>query len=219
MLVSLEISDLGGIEEVMDTEIFFIALGSIGSIIVAIVAIFGPAIQNVIFRPKLKLRLRSSLGEKTKTSSGVIQIYYHLEVFNEKNVNPGKNVRVFIKEVWKNSKRMSWEEVFHSGWLQLRWQFSNPYDSGISKEIGQAYVCDFGVIDSQGFRLLTYVCPNNFSGYLDCEGELKVTVIAQGDNAKSNELKLKIRWDGKWDENEKIMERNLIIEDITSQHS
>lgn len=219
MSVGLEISDLGGIEEVMDTEIFFIALGSIGSIIVAIVAILGPAIQNMIFRPKLKLRLRSSLGELTYTSSGIPQIYYHLEVFNKKNINPGKNVRVFIKEVWKNDKRMIWEPAFHSGWLQLRWQFSNPYDSAVSKEIGQAYLCDFGVIDSQGFRLLTYILPNNFSGYLDCEGELKVTVIAQGDNATSNELKLKIKWDGKWFEDAKIMERSLVFEDTTSQNS
>lgn len=202
------------LKRVMNTEIFFTVLGGIGSIIGIVVAI-----AKFVNRPKLKLRLRSSLGEPTCTNHGVPQIYYHLEVLNKRSKNPAENVRVFATDVWKRHKMYDWSQALQSGPLQLPWQFSNPHESAMPKTIGPTYLCDLGVIDSQGFKLLAYSLPNNFSGYLDCEGELKVTFIAQGDNATSNELKLKIKWNGEWDKNEKTMERNLIIEDITSQHS
>ena len=88
---------------------FWAALAAIGSILVAITAVYGDFLRLKFIGPKLKIVPHNLTGNATtmteydKSSGKVIRqytsYYYHLKIINERPFVPAKNCRVMLKQL------------------------------------------------------------------------------------------------------------------------
>jgi hypothetical protein len=60
----------------------------------------------------------------------------------------------------------------------------------------------------------TKFIPNNLDPIIKPNVRTRIHLSAFGDNAESNTLILEISWNGKWEDGDKEMEKNLIIKEI-----
>ena len=117
---------------------------AVGTIIVAIVALWGHIIRAHWFGPQLRLALKNPKGEVSMFSDGVVSRYYHLRVWNARRASPAHNVRVVIKALYRPNADGAMSQTSLSGPLQLSWQFqgSNPQ----FQTIGAESTCDLGFL-------------------------------------------------------------------------
>jgi len=197
---------------------------AIGTLAVALVALFGDWIRAKLFSPKLKIRLKNPTGNKTpvrfteQTEEGLkerIQSsrYYHIEVSNDVPWPRGTDVQILLVRT---------EEFGPDGDLQVRWTGDIPliwrhqeiYPLG--RIIGPPADCDFfSVIRGTGLTLALKIFPNNLIAHWP--GKLNIIASLQ---VKSNEglspiFKYQISWDGNWVDGEKEMSQHLIVKEFT----
>ena len=125
---------------------------AVGTIALAVAAVWGHIIKQRWLGPKLCISLRNAKGERSEFSDGVISRYYHLRVYNKRRAVPAHNVRVVLKALYRPSANGEMNPVSLSGPLQLAWQFqgSNPQ----FQTIGAESTCDLGHLrQNECFRL------------------------------------------------------------------
>jgi len=76
---------------------------AVGTVAVAILAIWGDQVKDYFLGPRLALSLLSTSGDLTKRGSGAKVYYYHLKVINGKGRIPAQGVRVVVQRL---SRRM-----------------------------------------------------------------------------------------------------------------
>jgi len=72
-----------------------------GTLIVAIIAIWGALVRSWLFGPKLKVSLLNPKGEINPLSDGTQVRYYHLKVTNNRKRAPAQNVRVLLTKIFQ----------------------------------------------------------------------------------------------------------------------
>lgn len=189
-------------------ELVIQALVALGTICVAILAIWGDWVRATVAAPKLEVALHDPEGEAIQ-SGGIPARYYHLKVRNRRRWTYAKNVRVMLTKVSRARADGTFPPGVLSGPLQLMWQY--PQFHPVVSTIGRDEICDLGNIrKDQEFRLLPYVLPDNFEGILGAKGSLGVEVVAVSDNAESEPLWIEINWDGRWSDDTNMM-NHLVI--------
>lgn len=186
---------------------------AIGSVVVAIVAVWGHIIRAHWFGPQLKLALKDSRGEFVMFGDGVPSRYYHLRVWNERRASPANNVRVVLKAIYRPNADGTMSQVPLSGPIQLAWQYqgSNPQ----YQTIGAESICDLGFLrQRESFRLSTLFHHNSFDPTVQAKQKTIVDIVALSDEGESNELKLEIAWDGIWSEDSDELVRHIVIKKI-----
>ncbi len=187
------------------------ALVAIGTIAVAISAIWGNFIRNKFYGPELSIKLLDNLGDLTKTRDGVAGRYFKFKVENNRKWAPAKNVRVLLLRLYKPAADGKYAESAFSGPIQITWQWS----SFQYQNIGPESICTFGyLIKGSNFELSTYVKPNNLERLIRANEKMIIVVKAVSDNAESNTLKVEISWNGKWSDGETEMSKNLVIKEV-----
>jgi hypothetical protein len=167
-----------------------------GTIVVAVVAIWGNYLRSIFASPRLDLRLYNAAGEPTKYDDGSNVRYYHLAVSNKRNWAPAKNVVVHITLLERPGPDGEWRPAMYSGAVPLVWQFGQFY-AGLPS-IGREHICDLGRIAEGGqFKLKTLFRPNNFVNTIGAGEKARVHLRAVADNAQSNPLVIEVAWDGK----------------------
>lgn len=184
------------------------------------------AARPLIFRPKLKIRLR----ERTffqEIIDGRPNRFLHITAENWWRRATVTGVRVYLRQI-DRLHGGAWETIFETGNVALQWQFEGARRS----HLGTPYVvdgltvppdqiCDLGrVIDGQGFR---FELVHGAAGLNDVEQLLsspdretiRVHLFAQGTNsAPSNTLIIELSWDGVYAQDDTEMSRHFSFKEV-----
>ena len=187
-------------------------------------AIFGDHIRAMVFKPKLHLELKSSLGNyitqtpaaPPDTMDHLLTLgmkkharYYHLRVTNRAIYPTAQDVNVMLLGVERRD-----DEIRRSGELYvplvLGWAGSvYPLNRSIGSKTDA--VADLFFVRDDVLRFVPVVIPNNFQAEYVGETHLCVTAIARGIDCESNPIRLNIDWDGKWEFGDDAMAKHLVI--------
>ena len=194
-------------------ELTIQSLIAFGTILVAVLAVWGERFRSWLAAPRLEIKLRDIRGELTKFQTGASVRYYHIRVYNQRSWASARNVRVLLRSLSKPAADGRFLQDTQITDLQLTWRY--PQLGPMYRIVGQEELCDFGCVTKDAFQLSTYVIPNNFTGVLAQPGTLRAEILAIADNGQSRPLHLEVSWDGQWVDGEAEMARHLIIRDVS----
>jgi hypothetical protein len=190
---------------------------AIGTIIVAVLAIWGDAIRARFAGPKLSLTSHNLRGSVVPLSNGSRSIFYHLKVVNARNWVRAKNCRVLLKKIWRRVPNGAFQEVTLTVPLTFVWapsEITPPYVTLVKE-----HVLDFGIaIEGQdNFRPVLFSYTNNFQGFVQANDVVQFGLEIVSDNFVSPRLQIfEVAWNGQWSDNLDVMAHNLQIEEVTN---
>jgi hypothetical protein len=189
---------------------------AIGTIAVAIVAIWGDYFRNKLFPPKAKIVFNNPDGTLTSYANGIPVWFYHLKVINQ-TLFSLKNCRVFLKGIQKKGPDGSYDKIPLSVPHQFIWSPAGfePVEILISKD----HIFDFGSLrkGSDCWKPELYWRANNFNGDVK-QGEVIryiLEVDAEGMTAEIRQI-FEVAWNGKWSDILEEMKLNLKINEVTN---
>ncbi|MCK4436112.1 hypothetical protein KAU87_04800 [Candidatus Bathyarchaeota archaeon] len=191
---------------------------AVGTVAVAVLAIWGEKVRALLAGPKLELQLRDIRGNLTSRTGGPRTIYYHLRVSNKRKWSPAKSVRILLTSLAKKRADGSFYPDTLIAPLQLTWAYPNFHE--LLPTIADEDTCDVGFLDENArrFSLSTYITPNNFQGFVTPNEAIQIHVIATAHNyTMKKPLVLEISWDGQWSDNMDTMNRHLVIREVTKE--
>jgi hypothetical protein len=194
-------------------ELAIQGLIALGTISIAVLAVWGDWFRSRLASPKLRINLRDPLGELTKFQNGTPVRYYHIRVSNQRAWVPARNTRILVRSLSKPAPDGTFLEETQVSDLQLTWRY--PQLGTMYRTIGPEEFCDLGSVTKDGFRLTTYVIPNNFTRVIVQQGKLRAEILAVADNGYSQPLHVEISWDGQWDDGAAEMSRHLMIKETS----
>jgi len=192
---------------------------AIGTLAVAVLAIWGERVRSWLAPPELALEAHNLRGDpNVLTTDGkpvTRVIYYHLKVVNKRPWLPVRNCRVLLKGL----SRRGPDNIFHPYPIvvpsQLVWAPATfaPILATVTKE----QVVDFGrvVEGDDAYRPTLYSTPNNFSGFVKAGDAVRYELAIEADNYSSDKYYVfEVAWDGKWMFEPDEMEKHLRIREI-----
>lgn len=196
---------------------FFIALGTI---VVAILAIWGNLFRSILIPPKLKIvgqNLRGELTQLVGSNFNSRVVYYHLKVVNGRTWSTAKNCKVLLTEVHLRSPNGQFQRVSLNAFPSFRW---TPAElTGLTLDISHEQIFDFGRVieNANRFEPTLSIYPNNFNGFVTANSVVRYTlkIVAEGYESKKTQV-FEVAWNGNWSDNMDIMSQNLIIQEINS---
>jgi hypothetical protein len=197
------------------TQVFI----AIGTLAVAILAIWGEKVRNWIAGPKLELKLRSTSGNLTTRQDGQRTIYYHVKIQNKREWAPARRVRILCTAIAKKTPEGSFALEPLAIPVQLTWAFPTFHE--LLPNIPKEDICDLGFLDenSEQFKLSPYLWPNNFRGSILPKETIRVSLITSTDNFTSKSpYVLEIYWDGVWSHDLNDMREHLVIKEVKNSH-
>jgi hypothetical protein len=195
----------------LTTQVFI----AIGTVLVAILAIWGEKLRNWIAAPKLLFKLHNARGDLTSLTNGQQVIYYHIKLQNDRQWAPAKRVRVLCVAISKRASDGSFVKQPLIIPLQLPWAFPSFHE--LLPTIRKDDICDLGSLEQNAtqFKLSLYFYPNNFRGIISANEAMIVSLIASADNFTSKSpYNLEISWDGNWSSDLDEMHRHLVIKEV-----
>jgi len=198
-------------------------LVAVGTIAVAVVAIWGERVRSLLAPPKLEIKPHTLRGDPTLLTSpeitipggGIRVVYYHLKVVNVRPWLTVHNCRCLLKKISRRGPDGRFHPVSMSVPLQFKWAPAEgmPQQLTITKE----QVLDFGRVreGADAFEPLLYWCPNNFQGYVRAGEAVRYYVEVDASNFVSPAPKIfEVAWDGQWSFEPEKMEQRLRISEI-----
>jgi len=185
----------------------------IGTLLLAVLAIWGGLFRSWWSGPKLKVLLHNPLGELMNLNDGRPVRHYHLRVVNGRKWAPANNVRVLLTKIFQPTEDGRLVDRSFSGPLQLTWQF--PQFHAQYSFIGTDDISDLGcIIKGDRFVITPYITPNNFTGFVSPNQRIKLEVVAVADNGQSDPILIEITWDGAWNDDNEEMGRHLVVKEV-----
>ncbi len=203
----------------IDWNLFIQFITAIGTIAVAIIAIWGDWVKAKLIPPLLKINLLNTRGELTKYSgSGTPVIFYHLKVINSRPWSIAKNCRVLLKEIRIELPNGQFKSLALNSNPSFKWTpaESTPQAINLVKE----HAFDFGSLaqGSTTFNPEINIIPNNFQGYLSAGQKVRYSLQPTADNYLSENYQVfEVAWNGHWSNDLDVMSRNLIITEVFHQ--
>jgi len=205
----------------MDT--FINSLVAIGTLAVAVLAIWGARIRSVLAPPLLVLEPHNLSGDPTELrgpsvppGQGTRVLYYHLKVVNKRSWLPVENCSVFLQGI----SRKGPDDLFHPVQMHVPLQYVwapaeiTPPTVTLTKE----QILDFGRM-AEGenmFVPVLYSYSNNFQGFVRSGEVLRYLLEIRGSNFSSRRYQVfEVAWDGQWRYIPNEMEQHLRIREIT----
>ena len=118
-------------------------LVAIGTIAIAILAIWGDWFRNKFAAPKLVLRLRDKRGNPT-TMNGRNALYYHLVAENKRKWSSAKGVQIMINGIWRKAADGTFKPEILAAEIPLTWAY--PQFSPINPTFRDKMECDLGYL-------------------------------------------------------------------------
>ena len=192
---------------------------AIGTVAVAILAIWGDRVRDYLLGPRLALALVNESGDLTQRANGARVYYFHLRVTNGNRRLPAQGVRVVVQGISKRAPSGAFVQQPLVYPLQLVWTPMEPGE--IERTVVQNSTCDFGFLDETGnqraFQLAIALLPNNVRGHVGRDECVRFEVVATGQNVFSlKPTVVEVSWDGQWTENQEEMKRHLVIRPVSS---
>jgi len=191
---------------------------AIGTVSVAVFAIWGDFFRYKFAGPQLTLSLNDPRGDLTARANNTQAYFFHLKVRNKRLWSPAKDVRVLLERIARRRPAdgsFIVESLVYP--LPLIW---TPMEAGdFQRTISDIEICDLGFLDqnANAFRLSTLVMPNNVHGYVQANDAIRIRVVASGQNTTSSKpLFLEIAWDGVYTLDKEEMQKHLVVKKIAS---
>jgi len=188
---------------------------AVGTVSVAVLAIWGDWFRSKLAAPRLELKLRDRRGNLTSRGNGTATVFYHLVVNNHRHWAPATHVRVLLTRYEKRLPDGTYFPEPLVAPLQLTWAF--PQFHELLPTIAKTDTCDLGFLDQGAaqFRLSLYISPNNFSGFLRSGEAMRVHLVARADNAETAPLVVEIAWNGQWSQDMDQLQRHLVVREVS----
>ena len=187
----------------------------IGTLIIAILAIWGNWFRYKLAPPILKIEKHNLRGSLTTFTGGKKVIYYHLKVINKRNWVIAKNCRIILREMYKKLPNGDFKRLTLNVYPQLVW--SNPTITPLFVDLTNEQVFDFGNLseDSDNFKPVLYLYANDFEGFLKKDESIRyaLEIVADGFKMKKYQI-FEVSWNGLWSDNLDVMEKNIVIKEI-----
>lgn len=193
------------------------AIATAFAVIIAALALFWSRIEHSWMNRRLQLSLRSP-DTFAEMIDGVLRRYVHLHLINPTYL-PVQNAEVFLTRVefLEPDRR-----TFETGPIPLCWQYdlieeeshseANTHRKYRPRTLGTPRYCDIGYVtprsDEFHWRTVFHVAgmPRSIR-----TRDMRIHLVAQGDNGQSQPLTIRIRWDGQWAIDDNEMSRHLRI--------
>ncbi len=192
-----------------------------------LVALFGEWIRAHLFSPKLELKLRNTIGEKTPVTlqwtdeNGVPHQdqrdgrYYHVKVINSKRWPRATQVQVYLLRVEEpgpdGDLKLAW-----SGEVPIRWRHQEIHP--LARTIGPPADCDLcNVVKDKWVELSPLIMPNNLTARKREAATMVVSLQARANEGESEITRFQISWDGKWEDGDAEMTRHLVVKKYDSK--
>lgn len=193
---------------------------ALGTVAVAVLAIWGERVRSWLAPPKLVLAEHNFRGDSNIFTTadgthGARVMYYHLKVVNKRPWLPVRNCSVLLKDV----SRRGPDNIFHPFPLvvppQLVWAPASfaPILVTVTKE----QILDLGlVIEGQdAFKPVLYSTPNDFSGFVKAGDAIRYELAIEADNYNSDKYQVfEVAWDGESEFQPEKMEKHLRIREV-----
>lgn len=197
------------------TQVFI----AVGTVAVAILAIWGEKIRDWMAGPRLEFKLHNARGDLTTRQDGQRTIYYHVKIENKRRWSIARRVRILCTTISKKAPGGSFVQESLIAPVQLTWVFSSFHE--LLPNVATDDICDLGFLNENSnqfrnqFRLSLYMYPNNFRGFISANEAMRVSLIASADNFTSKSpYVLEISWDGNWSSNLDEMRKHLVIKEV-----
>lgn len=197
-------------------------LVAIGTLAVAVLAIWGERIRSILAPPLLVLEPHNSAGDPTELraqgappGAGIRVLYYHLKVVNKRPWLPVANCSVFLRGIFRRGPDGIFHPVHMPVPLQYVWAPAEVTPPSIT--VTKEHVLDFGsIIEGQDhFRPQLYSYSNNFQGFVRKDEALRYQLEVQGSNFSSRRYQVfEVAWDGTWSYIPSEMQQHLRIREI-----
>jgi hypothetical protein len=193
------------------------ALVAVGTIAVAVLAIWGDWFRTHFAAPKLRLTPHNGLrGTFVPLSDKRGSFFYHLKAVNDRPWVTVVNCRVLLKQLWRKGPDGRFLPIEMAVPLTFAWSPSEGTPPYITFRNEQ--VMDFGFVlkDSDKFvpKLISYT--SEFAGVVKANESWRYGLEIVADNFVSPRLQVfAVAWDGNWSENREEMDRHMRIEEVT----
>lgn len=190
------------------------ALTAFGTLLLAVLAIWGDRIKDWLFGPRLEISLVDPCGDRTRRNNGRDVFYYHLRVKNRRRA-VAKSVQVLLQAMSRRIPDGTFvpDKIVYP--LPLVWTPAKM--EGSSRDVFGASTCDFGFMDvmAPAFEIASQYQPNNFKGRVAAGESVRFEIIAAGENVYfTKPLVLQVSWDGNWVD--EPIEEHLVIRQVES---
>lgn len=202
----------------IDLNLFIQLLTAIGTIAVAVIAIWGDWLQMKLTPPRLKIIALNTRGELTSFGNGSRVIFYHLKVVNSRPWTIAKNCKVLLKAISKELPSGQFQNQPLNTNPSFIWTPAEITPQAINLAKEQAF--DFGFLQENGqeFRPVLNITPNNFQGFVRANQKIRFSLQAYADNYFSEKYQVfEVAWNGNWSDNMDTMAQNLTIREIENQ--
>ena len=198
-------------------------LATLGAVLVAL---FGDWIKAKLFAPKLTLAVPNVFGERTsqtlewetpqgRQSRVEDARYYHLRVVNAARWPTANQTQVYIQRVEEPGPDgqliITW-----SGDIPIQWTHQALYP--LARTIGPEASCDLcSVVKGKWLQLHPMLVPNNFLFKWREPATIDVTLRAKSNEAESPTARIRIAWDGKWEDGTSEMAHHLVVKNVSGE--
>lgn len=197
-------------------------LAAIGTISVAALAVWGPAIVRRCFGPKLRIRDHRMRGTATPIQRNGTVVgtgwFYLLKVVNERPYSPADRVEVWLKRLQRRTPDGGFEDLELSTPLPFHW---SPSELRLSQPT---------VTDEQVFDFFAVICidqkppmascrlrarTHNFQGDLSSGGCLRYWLVVVAGNAYPQPAQaFEVAWTGGWSKDGDEMRRFMTVKEV-----
>lgn len=201
-------------------------LTAIGTVAVAVLAIWGEWVKARITGPRLILVPHNLQGELTRAHvrrplvggghafEEIPVFYFHLRVVNRRAWAVAHKVKVLLVGISRRGQDGNFRQEPISVRPQLTWA---PAEfSEITPTITRDHILDLGCLAQTGFALTTYVTPNNFNGTVRANETVRIELQVEADNFYSDRRYIyEISWDGIWTTSAEELSQHITVREVT----
>ena len=193
---------------------------AIGTVAVAILAIWGDQVKDYLKGPRLELSLVTPKGDLTVRANGHKVYYFHVRVENRPGRNAATGVRVLLRGISRRTPSGQFLKESQVYPIQLIW---TPMEIGeVERTVLHDSICDFGFVGQHDLYFIPAVVlmPGNFRGIVQKDECVRFEIVAVGQNVFSLlPAVFEVSWDGRWTENQEEFQRHLVIRKVQSLQS
>jgi hypothetical protein len=187
-----------------------------------LVALFGELFRSKVFPPLLDMQLLSLEGEK-----GIIKYfskdgtvvrsedarYYHVRITNRRRFTPAHNVQVFLIRLEEPGPDGQFRVVW-AGEIPMRWR--NHEINPSSMTIGHSVDCDLCTVGRDKWLSLSpLIVPHTLNAIRQDKCNLIVSLQTRSDKADSSICRIRVSWDGQWEDGDKEMKQHLAVTQLS----
>jgi hypothetical protein len=201
-----------------------IAFGTISAVVLAL---FSDALRTRFIKSKLGITLYGDFGEKTRIQYKYSEVhgkdvireldayYFRLKIQNYSKWQISNQTQALLISVQQLDENNIYKMIWN-GEVPLGWMHGSLYP--VLRTIGPPAVCDlFNVQKNSHLQLLPLITPNSMQAVYKSATTLVFSIIAQGNEGQSPIFRIKMVWDGEWDDDINKMKNHLRIEDVSAQ--